>query len=344
MITATGVVRDTRLPRGRLARPGRRVRAVDGLNLEISPGELLGIVGPTGAGKATTGLLLTGRLAPDAGTVSYQGADLQGAGRRERGSLREQLQLVGPGADELSRRAVVGEVLAEAVGAGSTRRTVPTAPEPEALLTAIGLDAGLVEQRIGKLTDSQRGRVALARVMALNPALVVLDLGNGSMPSDERDLILEVLLRLRAEVGTAVVVLAPEIADVSTCDAILVMYLGRVVEVLDATDLPDESLHPYTHALLAVGSGVSSSAQSTLKGRPLAPGQRPSGCVFRTRCFKAQDLCADQTPQLSRPLGSTHPVACHFPQRWAASAAGSSGPGAADGDRPEPTAQEFAEG
>lgn len=347
VITASGLVKDFRLPRGRLGRAGGPMRAVDGVTLEIAPGEVLGLVGPAGAGKTSVGLMLAGRIAPDAGTVRFNGADLQQVGRRERAAVRDELQVVGGRSDDLPGRRSVREVLASALASGATRGAAAEDQDPAELLAEVGLEAALADSSVGKLTGPQRALVAVARSVALRPALVVCDQLEDAVSADQRTLVVDRLLRLRDEVGTALLILARDLADVvPLCDRVVVMYLGSVMEVLDRDDLSAAALHPFTHALALAGSAGPSASSPVMKGEPPAPGKRPTGCVFRTRCFRAQGRCADEAPQLTRPLGSTHPVACHFPERMAQGEHGTRPDSeAASGlGSPEPTARDFAEG
>jgi oligopeptide/dipeptide ABC transporter ATP-binding protein len=350
MIRAVGLVKDVTAPRGRLGRRGRPVRTVDGLSLQVRSGEVLGLVGPAGAGKTTAALMLAGRLVPDAGRVSYDGTDLHRVGRRERTRVRDELQVVLGRSDEMPGRRSVREVLTSALDTGAARGADPDRPDPADLLAEVGLGASVADVAVGKLTGDQRALVGLARAVALRPALVVCQVPDDAMSAAERSLVADRLLRLRDEAGTALVILARTLADLpASTDRVVVMYLGCVMEILDRHDLPSAALHPFTSALILAESAGSDDAGPFLKGEPLGPGIRPSGCVFRTLCFRAQGRCADEVPQLTRPLGSTHPVACHFPERltqgaWRPGGADPDPDAAADGRSMEPTAREFAEG
>ncbi len=346
MITAADLVKDFQSPRGRLGRRGGPVRAVEGLNLEIMPGEVVGLVGPAGAGKSTVGRMLAGRLVPDAGVVSYNGSDLQRVGRRSRAAVGDELQVVLGGSDELPGRRSVREVLTSALASGATRGDGAGPQDPADLLAEVGLEASLAESAVGKLTGHQRALVEFARAVALRPALIVCD-QRDTVSADERTRLLDLLLRLRDEAGTALVLLARDLADVGPlCDRVVVMYLGSVMEILDRDDLPAAALHPFTHALALAGAAGPSGSGSILKGELPTPAERPTGCVFRTRCFRAQGRCADEVPELTRPLGSTHPVACHFPERFGhvAQVRTSDLEAPAGLASPEPTGRDFAEG
>jgi oligopeptide/dipeptide ABC transporter ATP-binding protein len=261
--------------------------------------------------------------------------------------VRDELQVVLGGSDDLPGRRSVREVLAAALASGATRGGPADPQSPAELMAEVGLEGSLSDSAVGKLTAHQRALVGLARAVALRPALIVCDQLD-TMLADERTLVVDRLLRLRDEAGTALVILARDLADsVPPCDRVVVMYLGCVMEILDRDDLPAAALHPFTHALaLPVGSAGPSGSGVVLKGVPLAPAERPTGCVFRTRCFRAQGRCADEVPELTRPLGSTHPVACHFPERIAQGAQGRPADveAAEDLASPEPTARDFAQG
>ncbi len=348
MITAAGLSKDVRLRTRRFGRSGPPIHVVDQVSLEIAPGQVLGIVGPPGSGRTTLGLMLTGRLTPDSGTVRVSGSDLYRRDKRERDEARAQLQIVGEGIEQLpGRRTQVGDVLTAAVAAGEVRGGGAADREPTELLGLVGLDASVAQSRVGALTPRERRLVEVARVLGMRPALVVLDdpLGSGS----DEAMIRHLMLQLHDECGTALVVVGSSLDDVEgLCDPIIVMYLGSVMEVIEPGDLPLVALHPYTHALVSASRPDAYSTKLVLKGDPPEPGQRPSGCVFRTRCFRAQERCVHEAPQLKRPLGATHAVACHFPE-VPIPGPGTEGAARPDVGRsaglgsPEPTAREFAE-
>ncbi len=316
MIRAAGLSKDVRRPRGRLGRSGPVVRAVEAVDLELDAGEIVGIVGPTGSGRTTLGLLLTGRLTPDAGTLHVAGTDIHSLTRDERRAQRDQLQLVGDAGDELpGRRTLVADVLGAAIEAGAARGSGEGEFDPAELLALVGLEPDVLAARVGALTPRQRRLVAAARVVARRPSLVVLDDPVGAGEDDDSVRIREVMLRLRREQRTAVVVVASSLEDVlDLCDRILVMYLGAVMEVLEPSDIPAAALHPFTHALISAADAGAYSTRVVLKGDAPDPVERPTGCVLHPRCFRAQERCVSESPQLAQPLGATHLVACHFPE------------------------------
>lgn len=350
MITAEGLSKDARLPRGRFGRSGAPVRVVDQVSIQIAAGQVIGIVGHPHSGRTTLGRLLTGRLVPDAGTLTVSGTDVHRLAKRETAQVCQQLQILGDGAQQLpGGRTLVAAALGAASAAGAARGEFGPALEPGELLAQVGLDPDLGQARLGALTPRQRRLVAAARVVALRPSLVVLDDPVGSGRDEDSELIRRLMLRLREEQGAALVLVGSSLDDVPPwCDRVLVMYLGSVMEVLEPSEIPDAALHPYTHALISAADPGAFPARLALKGDPPEPGDRPSGCVFRTRCFRAQERCADEVPQLTQPLGATHPVACHFPELPARGSQPADVPpppaDAVPGRSPEPTGREFAEG
>ena len=358
MILASSVTKDFGLGRSRVGRSRGSVRAVAQLDLEVGAGEILGIVGPVGAGKSTVGLLLSGRLTPDSGTVSFHGADLARAGRRQRTSLRDDLEIVRPGTGHLPARRSVGEVLKAALARGADRGPATGRLEPTELLAEVGLAESVADVLVGRLTAQERGMVEFARVVASRPALVVVDQPDESVSAEQWAVGVDRLLRL-SEDGTALVILAEALDDVvPRCERVAIMYAGSVIEILGREDLPAAALHPYSHTLLAASFPEAIRSTTAVEREPLEPDQGRGGCVYRNRCFRPQARCASEVPQLSRPLGSTHPVACHFPE---VPIPGASGPslrpepdaaaGTAEGSAApagrgstEPTGREFAEG
>jgi ABC-type glutathione transport system ATPase component len=340
---------------GVLRRRGGVIRVVNGLDLEVGAGDLLWLVGPPGEGAAEAGLLLTGDLSPSAGSVEFEGRDLAAVrGRRRARSRRRLVRLDMVEAASLDPRRTAADIVAEA--AAGSARSVTEAHRAEAtdLLATLGIAGDSGAARTAALTQDDRHLVDAARVVALRPRAVVYR--PSSLNELDDDPVWVALTGLRATSATALVVISEGLPPaLEPGDRALVFCGGRVVEVLRSGDLA-HPLHPYTVALRGLAA-----AQPT-PGAPEGRSGRRSelgdgGCPFRSECPRAKARCATEVPRLSRPLGASHDVACHFPEdpRRPQGLEGQDGSGPVLGggrgnagtlppQSDEPTAREFAEG
>ncbi|ACU75980.1 oligopeptide/dipeptide ABC transporter, ATPase subunit [Catenulispora acidiphila DSM 44928] len=329
LLDITGLAKHFPVRRGAVV-PRRigAVKAVDGVGFTVARGESLGLVGESGCGKSTTGRLITRLLEPTAGTIRYDGRDITHAGRRELMPLRGKIQMVfqDPYAS-LNPRHTVGEIIAaplESLGVGTSASRRGRVLE---LLETVGLDAAHVHRYPHEFSGGQRQRIGVARALATEPELIVADEPVSALDVSIQAQIVNMLRRLQRDLGIAMVFIAHDLAVVrQVSHRVAVMYLGRIVEVADRDTLYERCRHPYTQALLSAipeiddgagrGTGTSTSTERIrLVGDVPSPLNPPSGCRFRTRCPKAQDLCAAETPPLVRIDGSAegHLTACHFP-------------------------------
>jgi oligopeptide/dipeptide ABC transporter ATP-binding protein len=296
------------------------VHAVSDVSLELAPGETLGLVGETGSGKSTLARAILQSPPPQSGSVRLRGVELVGLKRRRLIEARRHVQMVfqdpfGSLDPKWSARALVEEPLvAFKVGTRAERRR-----RVEELLDLVGLDpARFGARRPRELSGGQAQRVAIARALALDPALIICDEPVSSLDVLIRAQVLGLLERLRTELGLAYLFIAHDLALVKqVSDRVAVMYLGKLVELGPAEALYREPLHPYTVALLASipspDPGVPRRpVADTIRGELPSPINPPSGCRFRTRCPRAQDVCAAQEPPM-RKLADGHFAACHFP-------------------------------
>ncbi len=307
------------LTRGLLRKAGV-LRAVEGVDLEVGPGEAVGIVGESGCGKSTLVRAALQLVRPTAGSVVWLGRPIAELSAAEVRSLRRDVQIVfqDPLAS-LDPRMTIGEILTEPLR--ELRPDLDSAAgraEAVAMLARVGLPADAMQRYPGELSGGQCQRVGIARAMIVKPQVLVCDEPVSSLDVSIQAQIVKLLLELKREHGLSLLFVSHNLAVVrQLCDRVLVMYLGRMMELAPAADLLLRPLHPYTRALLAAVPVPDPDVQPgrlglALEGEPPSPAAPPSGCVFRTRCPHAIERCAAAVPAWEA-AAPAHQVACH---RW----------------------------
>jgi peptide/nickel transport system ATP-binding protein len=301
------------------------IRAVDGVDFSIAQGESLGLVGESGCGKSTTGRLITRLAEPTAGKIVYEGKDIAHASRRELAPIRSEIQMIfqDPFAS-LNPRQTVGDIISNPMEVNGITPPGGREKRVRELLETVGLNPEHYNRFPHEFSGGQRQRIGVARALALKPKLIVADEPVSALDVSIQAQVVNLLQQLQQDMGIAFLFIAHDLAIVRHfSQRVAVMYLGKIMEVGDRESIYQRPRHPYTHALLSAVPDADVEDEEDagrerirLAGDVPSPISPPSGCRFRTRCWKAQDKCAEETPPLVRIEGSAqgHLTACHFPE------------------------------
>jgi peptide/nickel transport system ATP-binding protein len=318
LLQLTGVSKEFPVTAGMLQRKTGSVKAVTDVSVDIRAGETFGLVGESGCGKTTIGRMMVALEKPTAGSVVFDGSDLGALPTKQVRKLRSDLQLVfqDPYAS-LDPRMHVGAILREPLAIQSIGTRAEQKQRTEELLDEVGLSRNAADRFPHEFSGGQRQRIGLARALALSPKLIVADEPVSALDVSIRSQILNLMKRLQADHSLTYLIISHDLSVVRyMADRVGVMYLGRLVEIGSVRDVYERTAHPYTAGLLAsipvpspqhdrqAGRGVSGELPSAL--------DPPSGCVFRTRCPRAQGICAEEIPAAAS-FGGEHLAACHFP-------------------------------
>jgi oligopeptide/dipeptide ABC transporter ATP-binding protein len=300
------------------------VKAVNGVDFELFPGETLGIVGESGCGKSTTGRTILHLLEPTAGEIWFNGKDLAKLSKVEMRRMRKDIQMVfqDPYAS-LNPRKTIKQILLEPLtvhGIGSSRKE--RMKMVQEIIQVVGLRKEHLERHPHDFSGGQRQRISIARALILKPKVIIADEPVSALDVSIQSQILNLLKDLKKEFNLTLLFISHDLSVVKhQCDRIAVMYLGKIVEITDKHKLFSNPAHPYTQALfssLPVAKPGAKRERIILQGDLPSPANPPSGCTFHTRCSHAMDLCKTTIPPLLN-IGDGQHVSCHLYQEAIAS-------------------------
>lgn len=301
---------------GLLGRTVNHVKAVDDISFSIYEGETLSIVGESGCGKSTTGRAILRLDEPTSGSIQFQNKDLLSLNRKEMRLIRKDLQVIfqDPFAS-LNPRQTIGHILEEAL---AIQNVVPKASRKnkiEELLRHVGLRPEAMDRFPHEFSGGQRQRIGIARALAVDPKLIICDEAVSALDVSIQAQVLNLLKSLQRKFQLTFLFISHDLGVVRhISDRVMVMYLGKIVEIADKKSIFENPQHPYTQALLSaipVPNSAKERERILLKGDVPSPIDPPSGCRFHTRCPYAIDLCRKESPELKRSK-KNHQVACHI--------------------------------
>ncbi|MGW7555718.1 ABC transporter ATP-binding protein [Streptomyces rimosus] len=323
LLKVRGLVRHFPITKGLLKRQVGAVQAVDGIDFEVRPGETLGVVGESGCGKSTMGRLITRLDEPTGGTIEFEGRDITHLPPGKLRPMRRDVQMIFQDPyGSLNPRHTIGGIVGTPFRLQGVEPEGGLKKEVQRLLELVGLSPEHYNRYPHEFSGGQRQRIGIARALALKPKLVVADEPVSALDVSIQAQVVNLMDDLQDELGLTYVIIAHDLSVIRhVSDRIAVMYLGKIVELADRKSLYEAPMHPYTKALLSAVPVPDPKRRTQrdrilLKGDVPSPIDPPSGCRFRTRCWKARDKCAAEEPPLVQITGnvSGHLTACHFPE------------------------------
>lgn len=295
------------------------VKAVDGVSFVLNKGETLGVVGESGCGKSTMGRSVLRLIEPTEGEVTFEGVDITSLNKKELRAHRKEFQMMfqDPYAS-LNPRMTVGEIIGEPLEIQTKMSKEEREERVLKVMEIVGLNPNYIRRYPHEFSGGQRQRIGIARAIILQPKLLVCDEPVSALDVSIQAQIINLMETLQEKLGIAYMFISHDLSVVRhISDKVAVMYLGHIVEYAEKDELYNNPQHPYTIALLSVIPSVEKKKKATddkiiLQGDLPSPANSPSGCCFHTRCYKAQEICSKEAPEL-KDLGNGHTCACHFP-------------------------------
>lgn len=295
------------------------IKAVDGISFDIKRGETLGIVGESGCGKSTLARAVIRMVPIHAGRVLWMGEDLVSASTEEMRDKRKDLQMIfqDPLAS-LNPRMTLGQIIAEPLKTHFPKmKKAEIRERVAAVMSRVGLLPNMVNRYPHEFSGGQCQRIGIARALVLEPKLIICDEPVSALDVSIQAQVINLLMEIQKEMDLSLMFIAHDLSVVQHISTrVMVLYLGNVVEIADSDDLYENPSHPYTRALIAAVPDIDRPAPADrgnlmIDGELPSPLSPPSGCPFRTRCPKAQEICTTEKPPLLEPAAG-HSVACHF--------------------------------
>ncbi|MFG2406410.1 ABC transporter ATP-binding protein [Streptomyces brevispora] len=321
LLRVEGLVKHFPIRKGVFGRQSAAVKAVDGIDFEVYPGETLGVVGESGCGKSTMGRLITRLIEPTGGKVEFDGRDITHLSMGKMRPMRRDIQMIFQDPySSLNPRHTIGTIVSAPFRLQNVEPEGGLKNHVQELLQLVGLSPEHYNRYPHEFSGGQRQRIGIARALALRPKLVVADEPVSALDVSIQAQVVNLLDDLQDELGLTYVIIAHDLSVIRhVSDRIAVMYLGKIVELADRKALYSTPMHPYTKALMSAvpvpdprRRGLKSE-RILLKGDVPSPISPPSGCRFHTRCWKATEVCKTQEPPLIA-LKTGHQVACHHPE------------------------------
>ncbi|MET9295717.1 dipeptide ABC transporter ATP-binding protein [Streptomyces sp. NPDC003077] len=320
LLKVRGLVRHFPITKGLLKRQVGAVQAVDGIDFDVRPGETLGVVGESGCGKSTMGRLITRLDEPTGGSIEFEGRDITHLSTGKLRPMRRDVQMIFQDPyGSLNPRHTIGGIIGTPFRLQGVEPEGGVKKEVQRLLELVGLSPEHYNRYPHEFSGGQRQRIGIARALALKPKLVVADEPVSALDVSIQAQVVNLMDDLQDELGLTYVIIAHDLSVIRhVSDRIAVMYLGKIVEMGDRTSLYEAPMHPYTKALMSAVPVPDPKRRTErdrilLKGDVPSPINPPSGCRFRTRCWKATEVCTTTEPPLAE-LKTGHQVACHHPE------------------------------